>query len=562
MSSPFPFQFGMKPKPVAATVERRVAPPVIVEGDRRAPVTGETPDTTISDAGKVPPGEFIDLRKLEKKPLATVQAEGFAAIASPGGTSYLLAVPTADARMAMEVSARLRINCPGAVVILRATADVIRILNERNIKTSSDSTLSATEVELAARQLLMDAERRGTSDIHIETRNDHVEVYYRIHGKRMRMGDLSIKRSEAICNFLYNWKSTDSSRGTGWNKGDVQDTNFGFEMEGDHGMLNVRFHSAPIHPQGNYQGVMRLLRPASSSGGFRPLSLIGYTEDQATEIMEMIGGGSGIVLIVGPTNSGKSTTMQSAVDAVREIRGRTIKVSTIENPVEYEMVGACQMAASSEEFDKYLKASLRQDPDVVVVGEIRDQLAAETTKNLVLAGHKIFSTLHVYEAPAAFSRLMQLGVSRGLISMPGFISGIVYQRLVPVVCPHCSYRYKDIAGNGMLSEALERRLGRTINVDEDDVRFIRDGGCEHCDFLGVVGRTPCAEVLKPDSHYLDLVRREDDAGAKEYWLSQLGARIGLNSSPTALSHAKFKMRQGLVDARDVESELSLLTSEH
>lgn len=532
--------------------------PKILEGASKEELDAEV----ITDITRVPVGEFIDLCDLPKKPLAAVQAAGFAAIAGPGGTSYLLAPEMSEGRMVMEAFARLRINTEGAVVRLRATADVIRIINERNQRVSADSALTETEIEMAAHQLLLDAERRGTSDIHIETRDNHVEVYFRIHGKRMRMGDLSPKRADAICNFLFNWKSADSSRGTGWNKGDVQDTMFGVDMGGGHGMLNVRFHSAPIHPQGNYQSVMRLLRPASSAGGFRPLRNIGYTAEQTNEIMDMIGGGSGIVLVVGPTNSGKSTTMQSAVRAVQEIRGMNIKISTIENPVEYEMTGACQMAASSKDFDKYLKASLRQDPDVVVVGEIRDAAAAETTKNLVLAGHKIFSTLHVYEAPAAFARLIQLGVPRGLLSMPGFISGVVYQRLVPVVCPHCSHKYIDIAGRGVLTDELEFRLTRTVSVGEDDVRFARVGGCEHCDFLGVVGRTPCAEVLRPDATFLDMVRREDDAGAKAYWLGQLGARIGMNGSPTALSHAKHKMRHGVVDPRDVEAELSLLTSEH
>lgn len=559
------FQFGVKPAersvPAAVAQAGQSVDDRLLAMERRGQAD-EADAEVINDIARVPVGEFIDLTALPKKPLATVQAAGFAAIASPSGTSYLLATETSEGRMVMEAFARLRINSQGAVVRLRASADVIRIVNERNQKMTADSALSETEIEMAAYQLLLDAERRGTSDIHIETRDSHVEVYFRIHGKRMRMGDLSMKRAEAICNYLYDWKSSDSSRGTGWNKGDVQDTMFGVDMGGGRGILNVRFHSAPIHPQGNHQTVMRLLRPASSSGGFRPLRDIGYTADQTSEIMDMIGGGSGIVVIVGPTNSGKSTTLQSAVRAVQEIRGENIKISTIENPVEYEMTGACQMAASSAEFDKYLKASLRQDPDVVVVGEIRDAAAAETTKNLVLAGHKIFSTLHVYEAPTAFARLIQLGVPRGLLSMPGFISGVVYQRLVPVVCPHCSHKYIDIAGRGILTPELEHRLGRTVSLGEDDVRFARVGGCEQCDFLGVVGRTPCAEVLKPDATFLDMVRREDDAGAKAYWLSQLGSRIGLNGTPTALSHAKLKMRMGMLDPRDVEAELSLLTSEN
>lgn len=559
------FPFGVKPaeRPVASAVAPagQSVDERLLALERRGNAE-EAEAEVINDIARVPVGDYIDLTTLEKKPLATVQAAGFAAIASSNGTSYLLATETSEGRMVMEAFARLRINTEGAVVRLRASADVIRIVNERNQKMTADTALSETEIEMAARQLLLDAERRGTSDIHIETRENHVEVYFRIHGKRMRMGDLSMKRAHAICNFLYDWKSSDSSRGTGWNKADVQDTMFAMDMSGGKGILNVRFHSAPIHPQGNHQTVMRLLRPASSSGGFRPLRDVGYTPEQTSEIMEMISGGSGIVLIVGPTNSGKSTSLQSAVRAVQEIRGETIKISTIENPVEYEMTGACQMAASSENFDKYLKASLRQDPDVVVVGEIRDADAAETTKNLVLAGHKIFSTLHVYEAPTAFARLIQLGVPRGLLAMPGFISGVVYQRLVPVVCPHCSHKYIDIAGQGILTEELERRLSRTVSVGEDDVRFARVGGCEHCDFLGVVGRTPCAEVLKPDATFLDMVRREDDAGAKAYWLSQMGSRIGMNGTPTALSHAKLKMRQGLLDPRDVEAELSLLTSEN
>lgn len=554
------FQFGAKPQPKpVAVVAAKV--PNGVPGGAAESASGSSEHVELTDVSKLPLGQYIDLCALPKKPLAQVQAESFAAVRTAEGTVYMIATKVADARMAMEVSARLRVNFGGAVVLLRATADVIRILNERNLKTGSDEALSETAVEVAARQLLMDAERRGASDIHIETRDHHVEVFYRVYGKRMRMGDLSPRRAEAICNYLYNWASADSSRGTGWDKNDTQDTAFTFEMPGGAGLLNVRFHTAPIHPQGNFQSVMRLLRPASSSGGFRPLHEVGYTEDQTREIMEMIGGGSGIVLIVGPTNSGKSTTMQSAVDAVRNLRGRTIKISTIENPVEYEMVGACQMPASSENFQKYLKASLRQDPDVVVVGEIRDELAAETTKNLVLAGHKIFSTLHAYEAPAAFTRLMELKVPRGLLAMPGFVSGVIYQRLVPVLCPHCSHKYADVAGAGMLSDALEARLIRSINMDQDDVRLAREGGCEHCDFLGVVGRTPCAEVLKPDATFLEMVRDGKDAAAQAYWLSQLGSRIGMNGSPTALSHAKYKMRMGMLDPRDVEAELSLLNAE-
>lgn len=557
-----PFHFGARDRGAKPSVLPPVERPDGGAVSAVRSVAVVAPSQIITEASGLPVGEFVDLTKLEKRAVAGVQAESFAVLRSPSGMVYLLASPDANTRMLMEVLARLRLNY-GNGTVMSVAQDVIRIVNERNHQAAGgDSVLLESEIEKAAFELLEDAERRGTSDVHIETREDHVQVFFRIYGKRMQMGNLSPKRSEAIHNFLYNWASKDSSRGTGWNKGDVQDTNFGFELKNGTGFLNVRFHSAPIHPQGNYQSVMRLLRPASNAGGFKPLRDVGYTEDQANEITDMIGGGSGIVLIVGPTNSGKSTTLQSAVAEIRQMRGPTIKVSTIENPVEYEMVGACQMASSSEDFKKYLKASLRQDPDVVVVGEIRDEDAAETTKNLVLAGHKILSTLHVYEAPGAISRLIQLGVPRGLLAMPGFLSGIVYQRLLPVVCPRCAHSLESALQEGLVSEALKRRLSRVIHLDRgDEIRFARDGGCEHCDNLGLVGRTPCAEVLKPDSHFLDLIRLERDSEAKKYWIDQLGARIGEAGKPTALTHAIWKMRQGIVDPRDVEAELSLLTAE-
>lgn len=517
----------------------------------------------ISNLEDIPEGAFFDLTKLSKSPLSEVNAESFAAILHASiHTVYVLYAENTGARMLMEVVARVRAEPQRYVVLVhKASADIIRIVNERSSAQRRDrDVLAESDVQSHAHRLLEDAEMRGASDIHLETRSNTVEVFYRVHGKRMRMGDMSLKRFDALGNFLHNWQSKDSSREANWNKQKIQDVSFAHTLPNG-GDMHVRFHSTPIHPGGNSQIVMRLLRPPKSAGGFRALEDILYSNAQKKQIVQMLAGGSGAVLVVGPTNSGKSSSLQSYVEHIRQIRGPNIKISTIENPVEYEMVGACQMAATEADFNEYLRATLRQDPDVVVVGEIRGADAADTTKSLILAGHKILTTLHVYEAVGAFSRLMELGVPRPLLAMPGFVSGVVYQRLLPVVCQDCCHTLDDVIGTGVLDPDLEERLTRVWSAGEDTIHIAKAGGCEKCHFHGYVGRMPVAEVLKPDTRFLELIREGRDADAKDYWQRTLGVKADWGDSPTALAHAITQMKRGLVDPRDIEAELSLLDSE-
>lgn len=520
-------------------------------------VAGKPP--VISSGSDVPDGEFLDITKLTKEPLPEIYAESFAAIFNkPGNLVMLLVEQGTDKRMVAEVMARLRAQPGGAAVaFMRATADVIRMVVDQGTARVASDVLSESDVEKRAKALLIDAEMRGTSDIHIESRSSKAQVFYRIHGKRISMGDLSLRTFDAIANYLFNWQSQDSSRSGTWQKRSVQDASFAVDLPGGDGEMHVRFHSAPIHPAGNVQVVMRLLRPPKRAGGFRRLEDVLYTPEQKSQIYDMLTGGHGVVLVVGPTNSGKSSSLQSFVEHIREARGLNIKISTIENPVEYEMAGACQMAASEDDFALFMRATLRQDTDVVVVGEIRGEEAAETTKTLILGGHKIITTLHVYEAFSAFTRLIELGIPRALLAMPGFVSGVVYQRLLPVVCPDCSYKLLDAwQQKGLLSDAIKGRLQKVWDHERDVIRLASAGGCERCKFSGYVSRMPIAEVLKPDQKFLELVRNGRDADAKAYWERSLGPRAEWGGSPTALAHAITEMKRGLIDPRDIEAELA------
>ncbi|XDF33195.1 ATPase, T2SS/T4P/T4SS family [Paracidovorax avenae] len=540
------------------------------------------------EATQLPEGDYINLFTL-KRPVSEIHRATFAAIRSEllvdqkvmasgqfldnpktAGSrrfsTYLLMPPAAylSARAMMDVAQRLEEDGHTNIRPLLTTTELIQAVHHRANRGIDSGNSIQTTTQDAARELLLEADSLQSSDIHIETRGDVAVVQFRVHGRRQRRADISRVTAEAIAHLLFNFESADGARKGSWNPKEVKDTSFDVwedPAERTKRLMRVRFHSTPIHPEGNFQIVMRLLRPAARTGGARPLAQIGYTQDQLAQIEEMLVGGSGLVLMVGPTNSGKSSSLHSFVEHLFQTRGRHIKVTTIENPVENELLGACQISASKDNFQAYLEASLRQDPDIVMVGEIREKLAALTVKDLVLAGHKIPATLHAYSATAAFSRLMQLGVEKDLLTMPGFISGVVYQRLIPTVCPHCGHDFKSAHQNGLVSKSLFDRLTSVCDLQEHHVRFVNSEGCVECGHSGIVDRTPAAEVLIPDSTFLNHIKNDDLGAARDHWLRILGKPAGYGLGATALAHAILKMRQGQVDPRDVETELGVLRDE-
>ncbi|WP_198970943.1 GspE/PulE family protein [Xylophilus sp. ASV27] len=544
----------------------------------------------IQDVTQLPDGAYIDLLTLAR-PVPDLLQDSFAAITSTflvdqrvmpanqylarsdeGGarkhTTYLLMTPDVflAGRNMLDVAQRLKEDGHVNIRPLLTTGELIRAVHHRYSKGAEHGDATQTATQHQARKLLIQADRLGASDIHLETRDETAEVLFRINGRRHKMADISKITAEAMAQVLFNFVSSDGARKGSWNYKEVKDTSFDVwddPVERTELLMRVRFHSTPIHPEGNFQVVMRILRPSKRTGGAKPMDKIGYTTDQLAQIDEMLVGGSGLVLVVGPTNSGKSSSLHSYVHDLFRKRGRYIKVPTIESPVENEIAGACQMSSGKEDFQGYLEASLRQDPDVVMVGEIREKLAASTVKDLVLAGHKILATLHVFHsALAAFARLSQLGVEKDLLTMPGFVSGVVYQRLIPVVCPHCALTIDQAMQAGLVHPSLLARLSTVCNLEEHPIRFVNDAGCSQCNHTGIIDRTPAAEVLMPDATFLNYIRCGNDNAAWEHWQTVLGKRVAYGLGVTALSHAIFKMRQGMLDPRDVETELGALRNEN
>jgi len=443
------------------------------------------------------------------------------------------------------------------VAVRPAEKEVVQALhdshgaNEVKAEREDDSA-----IEQLTDKILNQAAEMSVSDIHLECRSSYAEVFYRVYGQRVLQRTISREAALGMAGLMFDVRADHGAkRDVNWSPDLPIDAVINHEdAKGRH--IQIRFASAPIYPRGSFQMVCRLLKMDPQAAP--PFDSLGYTPQQLAHIEEMIIGAQGLVLLVGPTNSGKSTTMQALARRVMEVRGDTIKIESIEDPVEYIIPGATQMPVSSRaDFASLLKSTLRHDPDVLLVGEVRDAESADSIKNIVLAGRKVLATLHAYDAMAAWSRLTNIGVPADVLFMSGFVSGIVYQRLLPKLCQHCAIDYESLRDQGRLFPALIDRIERVFMMGVAQLKLHNPKGCSHCSggAPGYKGRVVCAEYVVPDQLMLDALREGRHQVAKTHWM---GAPSDTGFGPTAIGHALNLMGAGLVDPRDVESQVGII----
>jgi general secretion pathway protein E len=515
----------------------------------------------IQDIKDVPYGRY---ESFDSMGIPASFAECFAVVFNGDSAAVLLtAVEAVGSHQQFELQRRLLVEKGVAKITLRhATREIIKSVHDAHV---SIQVSENTKVEDAGWQIVEDAVFKRASDIHIETRGSYAQVFFRIFGERVEQPSIAATTATEICNVLYGVHADGDNKGISWDIKSVKDTVIAYTTK-DGKQVQLRFSSAPIHPSGNFHAVIRLLVMDEST--IKQIEEVGYTPAQGAAIEEMLLGSQGMVVVVGPTNSGKSTSMQSFIERIYQIRGRSIKVLTVEDPVEYILRDACQMGVpesrkgledgqSGSMFTTFLRGTLRQDPDVAMVGEIRDREGAEHVKNLVLAGRKLLTTVHVYEVGAVFARLREIGVPESVLYMDGFISGVVCQRLVPLLCPHCSIPVAEALQAGRIRKATFDRVSQVCDLMEDGVR-VRGDGCQHCDYMGIVGRTPCAEILVPDSTFLGLMAQGRINDARAYWASSASELNVDGFGVNMIAHAIQKMRQGLLDPSHIETHIGRL----
>lgn len=554
----------MKPKSAVPELSRQPNRQVYVNDAEAS--TGKTVGNAYTNIEEIRPGRYIPLSEFTMQP-----TNAFAVLQLDSVTFLILASPeyAPTSHEVSGVKGKIQRKYKAAQCVFHnATVEIIRLLREQYESTVEEkvSPCNASEVENFGREIIEKAIEAGASDIHIETRAPKAELFFRVNGARIEQPTLSAEKAKQIANVWYNFHADASSKNTQWYDDRRMDTSIAYKSNAGID-IQLRFSSVPIFPSGNVCIVIRVLKMVAPKNEQEvSFDRLGYTQLHAETITDMLVGVNGLVLLVGPTNSGKSTSMRTFVRTVQKKSGtNNIKVLTVEDPVEYIITDACQIGVSRDRedlkeggesvFQGFLKATLRQDPDVVIIGEIRDTETATIVKDLVLSGRKIISTLHAFSAFAAFPRLKEIGVPPSVLYMDNFLSGVIYQRLVPTLCPHCSIPILE-ASSTIIDSRLFERLTRLLSLTEENIRVKNIVGCEHCDNTGISGRTLCAEVVRPDKKMLALLKDDRFSEAEKYWrqTNMIDSEFG----STALAHAISKMRLGQLDPADVESQVGIL----
>jgi general secretion pathway protein E len=246
--------------------------------------------------------------------------------------------------------------------------------------------------------------------------------------------------------------------------------------------------------------VMRIL---DKSGTALDFTTLGFDPDVLQRFMDVLMQPHGILLVTGPTGSGKTTTLYTALD---KLNNPDLKILTVEDPVEYQMEGINQIQVKPQiglTFANALRSIVRQDPDVIMIGEIRDLETAQIAVQSALTGHMVLSTLHTNDAASTINRLLDMGMDDYLLTST--VNGILAQRLVRTLCTQCRQAYPA------LPEVVEEMRLRRYTED-DPIMLYRPVGCDHCGGTGYIGRVSILELLVMSDTIRSMVMRHVTAG--------------------------------------------------
>ncbi len=349
-------------------------------------------------------------------------------------------------------------------------ADQVVLLEDETPETVSTAEIDATPVVKLTNLILHEAVRTGASDIHLEPSADGGTVRFRVDGVMrtiMKVPSSVMSRVVPRIKIMGKLDIADRLR--------PQDGRARLQVEG--ATLDLRISTVPTRDA--EKAVIRLLDPRNA----KQLEALGILPEELTRIRRLFGYREGIVVVTGPTGSGKTTLLYAAL---RELATGEVNIMTVEDPVEYELPGLTQIQVEVKRdltFAAALRSILRQDPDVVFVGEIRDRETAEVAVQASLTGHLVVSTLHANDAVGAIARFIDLGIDKSKIAAT--LRGSVAQRLARRACPKCA-----VPINGPLTPD-ETKLAARYGV----APLVRTVGCEACSNSGFKGRLPILEVL-------------------------------------------------------------------
>ncbi|GIU49889.1 type II secretion protein [Shewanella sairae] len=449
--------------------------------------------------------QSIDIAELKKLNVneAFINFNWFAIAQTNNEQDYLVIASDPFSAEANEYISQNELN----IELLVASEEQIQALKQQYVQLGTESLVSSEELsdveedrlrELAGEaptvnllnSLISRALKARASDMHLEPIGNRYRVRFRIDGVLKEADWIPPRMRLPVASRLKILSGMDIAE-----KRRPQDGKIGMKISNED--LDIRVSVLPLHDGESI--VMRFLRQDAISYS---MEMLGLSKDIEKNIREDIEKTAGVILLTGPTGSGKTTSLYTFLNAIND---ETVKIITLEDPVEYQLEGINQVQIQSSigfDFSAGLRSIVRQDPDVIMLGEIRDKETAQIAMQSALTGHLVFSTVHTNDASSAYTRLLDLGAEEYLLNAA--IVSIIAQRLVRKLCPHCSQpdenQQQSIAKYGL--QALADAYGT-------DIQLHKAVGCDQCSNTGYRGRVGIIEYLRCDDAIKALPKDEN-----------------------------------------------------
>ena len=368
--------------------------------------------------------------------------------------------------------------------------------------------------------LLTSALHEGASDIHIEPKEKYTKIRYRVDGVLFDSRDAPAKMHPAMVSRLKIMSNLDISE-----RRLPQDGKIAVIIGG----RGVDLRVSVLPTSHGEKVVIRILDRKSISRG---LDESGMEPDILKVFQDQIALPNGILLVTGPTGSGKSTTLYSALG---QMDSQHLNVSTVEDPVEYELEFCNQIQVNERvgmTFAAALRSLLRQDPDIIMMGEIRDNETARIAVQAALTGHLVLSTLHTNDAPSSISRLVNIGIEPYLIAAS--LNAILAQRLVRRICPNCKESYK-------VPEKMRQYIP---DIQSEETELMHGAGCDQCRGSGYLGRVGIYELMVIDEVFRDIINKDSS-------VNNMRLAFAESKQPNLFDDGMKKVKQGLTTMEEV-----------
>jgi len=488
--------------------------------------------------------EQVDKNAFNKLEIDYIKSNHIMPIAVRDETLVVATSRPADLFVIEDVKRQTQMNIETVVCMEEDIDKVCELFNdERNDYSLDDIINDMTDVEVVQDQeeesedlekmagqspvikfvnyLISNAIREGASDIHIEPKEKFMRTRYRIDGVLFETKQSPMKMHPAIVSRIKIMANLDISE-----RRLPQDGKIKVSVGGR--AIDLRISTLPTN-----QGEKVVIRVLDSKSILRGLEQLGMETDVMEVFSKQIALPHGILLVTGPTGSGKSTTLYSALC---QMDGDKLNVSTVEDPVEYELDFCNQVQTNDKiglDFASSLRSLLRQDPDVIMIGEIRDNETARIAVQAALTGHLVLSTLHTNDAAGSITRLVDIGIDPYLIAAS--LNTVLAQRLVRKICPDCKERYE-------ISEENARRYVERAGIEPEQI--YHGAGCDNCRGSGYLGRVGIYELLIIDELFRDMINKDSSANNMRRNFHESGRR-------SMFDDGMIKVKQGLTTIEEV-----------